>query len=366
VLGLYAAQAQNDSRPLFPAAVTTRGFPVPPTIPVPTVLRQCLDSLEDRAGGLVVAVSGGPDSIALARAVVAVGFPGPIIVAHLNHCLRGEESDADEAFVIELYHQLTASGAADLRCAHERRDVGGEARALGANLEAHARHVRYRWLADTARAHDARWVATGHTANDQAETVLHRLLRGTGLQGLRGIAARRELEPGVGVVRPILRATRADILGYLASLGQPYREDRSNDNLDRTRNRIRRELIPLLAAQYNTAIVPLLNRLADQADEAFRDEEAAAIRLLSNGERPRAGNMVVLDVVALREAPRRLVREAFRLLWRREGWPMDAMDYAAWDRLAALVFEDATAVDLPGGIRARRRERIVQIWRQSV
>jgi tRNA(Ile)-lysidine synthase len=268
-------------------------------------------------------------------------------------------------FVTQLYQQLSASGTANLRFAHERRDIGGEARALGANLEAHARQVRYHWLADIARAHGAHWVATGHTANDQAETVLHRLLRGTGLQGLRGIAARRELEPGVGVVRPILWATRADVLAYLASLGQLYREDRSNDNLDHTRNRIRRELIPQLAAQYNTAIVPLLNRLAAQADEAFRDEEAAAARILSSGERPRAGNMVVLDIAAWREAPRRLVREAFRLLWRREDWPMDAMDYAAWDRLAGLVFDDGTAVDLPGGIRARRRDRVVQVWPQT-
>jgi tRNA(Ile)-lysidine synthase len=338
---------------------------VPAPISIPAVVQECLNSLPERDAGLVVAVSGGPDSVALIRAVAAVGFTGPIILAHLNHCLRGEESDADEVFVTQLHQQLAASGTSDLRFAHERRDIGAEARAQSANLEAHARHVRYRWLADTARAHDVRWVATGHTANDQAETVLHRLMRGTGLQGLRGIAARRELEPGVGVVRPILSATRADVLGYLASLGQPYREDRSNDNLDRTRNRIRRELIPQLAAQYNTAIVPLLNRLAAQAEEAFRDEEAAAFRLLTNSERPRAGNMVVLDTAAWREAPRRLVREAFRLVWRREGWPMDAMDYAAWDRLAALVSGEGTAIDLPGGIRARRRERVVQVWPQT-
>jgi tRNA(Ile)-lysidine synthase len=245
---------------------------------------------------------------------------------------------------------------------HDRRDVGAEARAFGANLEAHARQVRYQWLADTAAAFGAGWVLTGHTANDQAETVLHRLLRGTGLQGLRGIAPRRELGRGVSVVRPLLPATRADVLAYLQELGQPYRHDQSNDNLDLTRNRIRHQLLPLLA-QYNAAIVPILTRLAEQAHEAFRDDEAAAARLLRESERPRAGETIVLDCTPLLQAPRRLVREMFRLVWGREGWPAGAMDYAAWDRLAGLVFCQSSAADLPDGLRAIRRERVVQIAR---
>ncbi len=339
-----------------------------PTTHLPNVVRRCLDGLEDADRGLVVAVSGGADSVALARAVVTAQRGGILVLAHLNHQLRGAAADADEAFVVDLHARLSADGAANahaiLHCAHSRRDVGAEAAALGANLEAHARQVRYEWLAGVARQFGVRWVATGHTANDQAETVLHRIVRGTGLQGLRGIALRRDLEPGVSVVRPLLRATRADVLGYLDSLGQPYRHDASNDNLDRTRNRIRQELLPLLATCYNPAIVPILTRLADQADEAFRADETAAAQLLTHSERPRAGQTVVLDPTALGAAPRRLVREVFRLLWRREGWATGAMDYPAWDRLAALVFGELTAVDLAGGVRARRGERMVQISRE--
>src|SRR5262249_46014861 len=198
-------------------------------------------SLGDRAGGLVVAVSGGPDSVALVRALAAARGrhdPPPLILAHLNHQLRGPESDADEGFVAGLHAALVAAGVPALDLCRGRRDVGAEARARGGNLEAVARRLRYRWRAGVARERGARWVATGHTANDQAETVLHRLLRGTGLQGLRGIAARRELEPGVGVVRPLLRATRADVLAYLGGLGQPYRHDSSNEDRRQTRNRI--------------------------------------------------------------------------------------------------------------------------------
>src|ERR1700687_4052765 len=147
------------------------------TVHLPALVRQQLDSLEQVDRGLVVAVSGGPDSVALTRAVAETFNSGPIVLAHLNHRLRGDDSDADEEFVVELHARMTAAGATHLHCAHDRRDVGAEARALGVNLEAHARQVRYQWLAATARAYGVRWVMTGHTANDQAETVLHRLLR---------------------------------------------------------------------------------------------------------------------------------------------------------------------------------------------
>ena len=90
-----------------------------------------------------------------------------------------------------------------------------------------------------AKECQAGWVVTGHTADDQAETVLHRLLRGTGLKGLRGIAARRQLAPGVELVRPLLNVTRADVMEYLQELGQSYRTDSSNADRDYTRNRLR-------------------------------------------------------------------------------------------------------------------------------
>jgi tRNA(Ile)-lysidine synthase len=327
-------------------------------------VRRQLRSLEECARGVVAAVSGGPDSVALLHSLVAArdrAQPFPITIAHLNHQLRGTESDADEAFTAGLHARLTSAGVPALGLRLGRMDVAAEARAAGTNLEATARRVRYAWLAEAAREAGTRWVATGHTADDQAETVLHRLLRGAGLQGLRGIAVRRELGPGVGVVRPLLQTTRAEVVAYLGALNEPYRVDSTNSDPSYTRTRIRSELLPLLAAHYNPGVARILARLAAQADELYRDEEAATVSLLSAAELPRAGAALVFDRARLASAPRRLARAALRLAWAREGWPLDAMNYDAWERLAGLVYGDGRAADMPGGVRARVRGRVLQL-----
>lgn len=331
---------------------------------VPTLCRDMLRSLPDISAGIVIAVSGGADSVSLVRALVAVGDPhAPIslVLAHLNHQLRGRESDADEKFVAELHAQLTAAGRPNLILCRARRDIASQARAEGANLEALARRERYRWLAEVAREHEMKYVATGHTANDQAETVLHRLLRGTGLRGLRGIAPMRRLGHGLTLIRPLLSALRGDIVAYLNELGQAYREDASNLDRRFTRNRIRHELLPHLAAQYNPAIVRVLAGLAEQAEAAFSSEESAATALLAKAELPRAGEMLIFDLQRLKSEPRQRVCEMFYLVWLREGWPLGRMDRAAWKRLAGVVFDDLMAVDLPGGLHAHRRERVMQV-----
>jgi tRNA(Ile)-lysidine synthase len=333
---------------------------------VPTLCVETLRSLTDASAGIVLAVSGGADSVALVRALDAARDPHvplPLVLAHLNHQLRGSDSDADEAFVTALHAQLTAAGRPNVMLCPTRRDIAAQARAEGSNLEALARRERYRWLAEVARENGMKYIATGHTANDQAETVLHRLLRGTGLRGLRGIAAHRLLEPGLTLIRPLLPATRADILAYLHELGQTYREDVSNRDPRFTRNRIRHELLPHLAEHYNPAVVRVLTSLAEQADEAYRIEESAALALLAQAELPRAGDLLVFELRHLLTAPRHRVREMFRLVWLREDWPLSGMDRSAWERLARVVFEDLPAVDLPENVRACRRERVVQVGR---
>ena len=306
--------------------------------------------------GLVVAVSSGPDSVALTRAIAEVREPGsPLVLAHLNHQLRGAEGDGDEAFVVALGASL------GLPVVTHRLDVAATARAEGGNLEAVARRERYRWLAEVASQHGLSHVATGHTASDQAETVLHRLLRGTGLDGLRGIAARRDIGPGVLVIRPLLAVTREEVVAYLAALGQAARHDASNDDDSLTRNRIRHELLPRLQRDYNPRIAEALSRLAAQAEEVSAAEEALAAELLCKAELPRAGAMVVLSVDALRAAPRRVIRGAFRLLWHREGWPRGGMGFAEYERLADLVESDGGAHDMPGGVHVRRRGVVLQI-----
>jgi tRNA(Ile)-lysidine synthase len=326
-----------------------------------------LSALEGGAAGLVVAVSGGADSVALARAVAEArgSAAGPLVLAHLNHLLRGADSDSDADFVAGLHAGLKATGVADVRLCVERLDVAGLVKREKANLEALARRERYRFLAEVAHREGVRHVATAHTADDQAETVLHRLLRGAGMQGLRGIAARRPLAEGVELIRPLLTSTRADILGYLKEVQQGFREDHTNQDRRRTRNRIRHELLPLLQRDYNPAVAGALARLAAQAQETFALEEEQARQLLLQAEKPRAGALCVLEWAALAAAGRHQARAALRLLWAREGWPLDAMSFDAWERLAGVVFGEAAACDLPGGVRARRRGRVLRLGREG-
>ncbi len=319
-------------------------------------------------GGLVVAVSGGADSVALLRALIELrgGDPGLLVIAHLNHCLRGDESDRDEQFVRQLQAKLIESEVGSLELAVERRDMAAIAAQTGDNLEATARRERYAWLTEVARRFGLSHVATGHTADDQAETVLHRLLRGAGLQGLRGIAPRRELAPGVEVIRPMLTATRAEVLEFLSEIVQPFQEDRTNFDLSFTRNRIRHQLLPLLKADYNSAIVSHLSQLAEQAAETFADVESAARQLLAEAELPPAGTLRILDARKLVGKPRHLIRETIRLIWDRESWSRDAMSFADWDRAAAVVLGELPSVDLPGRVRVRRKGHVVQIGVRTI
>ncbi len=310
----------------------------------------------------VIAVSGGPDSVALARALVhwhRQGRIGPLLFAHLNHQLRGAESDADEVFVQDLARQL------GVPCRTHRHDVAALARRRGGNLESCGRQVRYDWLTQVAREEDAAWIATGHTADDQAQTVLFRLLRGTGLQGLGGIPARRELAASLVLLRPLLQVTRAEVLTFLEELQQPYRQDSSNRNLDLTRNRLRLELLPHLAEHYNPAIVSVLCRLAEQAQHVQTRIAAEVEALLREVELPRAGGLVIITIARLSGVPRYLVREVLRRAWSREGWPMGEMRFADWERLADLVVAETGAVDFPGGIRARRVGGVLQVGKSS-
>jgi tRNA(Ile)-lysidine synthase len=290
---------------------------------------------------------------------MSVTIPGPIIVAHMNHGLRGPDSDADEEFVRRLVEQLRADAPGRYELHSTRCDVAQEAN--GENLEAAARRARYRWLAEGARAKGVAWVATGHTADDQAETVLHRLLRGTGLAGLSGIAARRPLAPGVELIRPLLEVTRAEVLAYLESLNQDYRSDATNADVRFTRNRIRHELLPLLAERYNPRVREVLCRLADQAAGARCQLTADAEELIRAGERPRAGSLLVFDRATLAGNSRHRLRSFWRRVWEREDWPRREMAFAEWDRLADLCADGPPALDLPGGVRARRRGQVIQI-----
>jgi len=299
-------------------------------------------------GAGVVAVSGGADSVALLHATAACGFA--LTVAHVNHQLRGAESDADEEFVRDLAAKLGVGF----------RSTCIDVRSAGGNLEATARRLRYEWLNAVAAEVGAAWIATGHTANDQAETVLHRLLRGTGLQGLRGIArAKPQAVRGPTLVRPLLDVSRNEILDYLGALSQPFCTDSSNSDPRFTRNRIRAELLPLIET-FNPEAVGALGSLAEQADEAHAFIEQHARELLLRAEKPRADDTIILDYSTLTSVPPLLIRSALRLIWEREGWRMGEMNHSHWTAAAMLADRD-----FPGGVTLRVVGRVVQLRRRS-
>lgn len=327
-------------------------------------LAACLQrhGLDGAAG--VIAVSGGPDSVALGHLGVCLLRAGKLprlIFAHVNHLLRGEESDADERFVLQLAALWHMGDDPRLQCRSTRIDVAQIARAEQGNLESIARRERYAWLCRLAGAEKAAWIATGHTADDQAETVLFRLLRGSGVHGLGGMAECRTLDGSIRLVRPLLGVRRQTLLDELHLSKIPYRTDSSNLERGFMRNRIRLDLLPLLEREFNPRVVGALCRLAEQARELSGEIAVQAEALRVVAELPRAGAMLVFAADRLEKAAPNLVREMFRLIWRREGWPMGEIDFERWHWLVEIVRGQRPACDFPGQIHARRVGQVVQI-----
>ena len=214
---------------------------------------------------VLVAVSGGPDSVALVTGIarVAVELAIGVVVGHVNHRLRSDESDQDANWVSRLADEL------QLPSVIQTVDVcnGGEPDGQAGSVEESARRIRYRLLIDAARSMGCTQIAVGHTANDQAETVLHHILRGTGVTGLRGIPVSRMLDDEIRLVRPMLCIDRSDVVLWLDSNSQVFRIDRTNSESVFTRNRIRNELLPQLERDFNPQLQRVLTTLATQAGE---------------------------------------------------------------------------------------------------
>ncbi len=283
--------------------------------------------------GVVLAVSGGADSVALFRAMVAlkqrVGGSGRLIVGHFNHRIRGDESDADAQFVQRLCARF------DVIC-HIGQAAAGRIAAGGDGLELAARKVRYEFLTELCGRCGARFLATAHTADDQAETVLHRIIRGTGIRGLAGIAPARRMGDW-SLVRPILWSRRSEVLDYLRAIDQPFRDDSSNADRSLTRNRIRHDVLPMLAADFNRDVVAALVRLAEQAREVRHLLDGSVERLFDQRVEVRPTGIVRVARRGAGEQPSLLLGELMTAIWRHRGWPQQSMTYRHWRRLVAML-----------------------------
>ena len=280
------------------------------------VRRQRLLRAGDRVGA---AVSGGADSVALLRLLLEARTELGIVpsVVHINHGIRGAEADQDQRFVAAL----AAQHGLEFFCSSF--DAPGYARTHKLSLEAAGRAVRYQCFHQLLRAGKLTRVATAHTRDDQAETVLLRLLRGAWTRGLAGIypALRedshplRENEvPGRAIIRPLLSFSRESLREYLRGLRQPWREDASNQDTRFARNRVRHELLPLLRRQFNPAVERALGETAElaRAEEEYWSGvvEKLLPELLSPLQPDDAGLVLRADVVL--EQPLAVQRRALR------------------------------------------------------
>jgi len=272
---------------------------------------------------VAVAVSGGADSVALLRILLELRNELGIVlsVAHFHHQIRGVEADADAQFVRDL------AGRFGLEFHFGSGDAPSCSRDRKVSLETAARELRHRWFAQLLEDRKAEKIATAHTLDDQAETVLMRIVRGAGTRGLAAIApVHREKH----LIRPLLEVSRADIQSYLDSLKQAWREDSSNRDLSHTRNRLRHELLPQLEREFNPSIKRTLSDLAEvaRAEEQFWNTQVAALlpRLMREGKPTRSGRRntgdasktMALDLAELRALPLALARRVLRAAVERE------------------------------------------------
>lgn len=306
---------------------------------------------------VVIGVSGGPDSVALLHMLfkIAPHFSLRLGVAHLNHCLRQNDSDNDAEFVESL------AATFDLPCYVQKRDIRRYQREKKLSLEDAARHVRYEFLDHIANTYQYNKIALGHHADDNAELVLMNLFRGTGTLGLSGIPPKRDEK----IIRPMIRLKRADIIKFLDQNRLKYVFDRTNADTRHLRNRVRHDLIPVLKKAYNPKISDTLNRLSSiiRSEEEWIEDmvqpffEKAVLRVRQN--------QIELSVPVLNGYHKALQRRVIRLALSKAKGDLRRIGFANIDSVIDLLVKKSAfgKIDLPAGLRIRREQDTIHIFR---
>lgn len=296
----------------------------------------------------IVAVSGGKDSIALACAIWSLypAIKDSLIVAHVNHGLRGAEGDLAEDFVSTLSQGFGATFCS-------RKLDPRKLKSSPDGIESAARTARYDFFVELAKTYGSRYVFTAHHADDQAETILFRILRGTGIKGLRGIPVLSQLTPELTLCRPMLHVSREEIESYLASIEMNWREDSSNSENKFSRNKIRNIVLPKLESMFGTDVSNSIFTLGQIASEHWSLIESLLEPLqslvVSSGE-----NFVEIDSTGLRTHHPVLITEFLRKVWGDRGFPQQDVSAADWQLLKEWVLLDRpqSRRDFPGGVAA--------------
>jgi len=315
---------------------------------------------------VAVAVSGGADSVALLRLLLELRSALGIVlsVVHFNHMLRGEASDADEQFVAAL----ARAHALEIHCAHG--DVGRHSAQNHLSLETAAREMRYGFFSRLLREGTLERLATGHTLDDQAETVLLRLARGAGTRGLAGIYPQLSLaqppssqlsaiscqQNAAGIVRPLLSTPRSELEAYLTAIGQDWREDASNRDLRHARNRVRLEVLPSVESNLNPAIRQTLADTAEIAraeEDYWQDEVTRALARIAADMQPDGASVALPEFCALPLAlRRRVLRQVSESLGLR-------LEFRHVEEILGIARGDAKSAQLPEGWTVSRKQHLL-------
>lgn len=299
---------------------------------------------------VLLAISGGRDSVALLHLLLEAGFTN-LILCHLNHALRGKESDGDAAFVKRLAKKHA------LQCEIETENVSVLAKKQRLSLETAAREARHAFLLRMAEKHDTWVVFVAHHAEDQAETIVANLCRGSGLSGLAGMSVVQRLDSGLHLVRPLLQARRGDIDAYLKSKRLKFREDSSNTSSKHRRNRLRHEVLPLLNdvfARDVSALITRLGVLADRDDDCLQQQATAFLINAVNEDRSLP---ITQELLALHPA----VLSRVIALWLREVLELSGIENDDIETAMTMLASNGPAkINLPHDKHLRRKAK--RLW----
>jgi len=311
---------------------------------------------------ILVGLSGGPDSIVLLHILSQLRkeYMLDIYIAHLDHKFRGEQSTSDRKFC----EDIAGKSGFDIVC--EEIDVPKIIKKEKISPEEAARQARYDFFERVARKKNITKIAVGHTRDDQAETVLMRLIRGSGMLGLGGVAPVKDIH-GITVIRPVIEISRSRIDSFIKEFGLEFRHDSSNDDVSFTRNRIRHELFPYLEGKFNPNIKEVLANMAENLRVENEFLEKFARRKFKGMVRKNKSGAIEIDIKKFRKQPEAMRKRIFRSSLEALKGNLRRFTYQHWKEVKDLIESRPgnSIVDLPGDINIVKRKESLLIEKRT-
>ncbi len=315
-------------------------------------------NLLEKYDKVLVALSGGPDSVALLFSLKALKkeFMLDLYAAHLDHKFRGEESREDMRFCKRLAEKL----GVPIACGE--KDVPALANEKGISSEEAARQERYDFLMQTAADMGIKKIAVGHNSDDQAETVLMRTLRGAGTAGLGGMSFSKKIG-GYAVIRPLMELSRKEIERFISENDISVRKDSSNDETVFTRNKIRHEVLPFLEKEFNPNLKDVLCNMAENLREENDFINKYSKRKFRGMSRRNGKKEILLDIRKLKKQEPAVMKRIVRAALEESKGNLRRFTYRHWKEIEDLIYNRPvrSVVDLPGGIDIEKKRSALSV-----